>query len=122
MGATFGYARVSTREQATTNQRLETERAWYTIQDGFWFADAGVGGAMVALERPQFRHLLDRIRSGEALVVAKLDRLGRHALDVGKTVRMLAKRQIEVVVLQPGKLELAPPAGKMMLTILAAVA
>ena len=122
MSATFGYARVSTHEQDITNQRLEIERAGYAIQDGFWFADTGVSGATKAAERPQFKMLLDRIRPGETLVVSKLDRLGRDALDVGQTVKMLAERQIEVVVLQLGKMDLASPAGKMMLTMLAAVA
>jgi len=122
MSAVFGYARVSTHEQDIANQRLEIERAGYVIQDAFWFADTGVSGSTEAAERPQFKVLLDRIRRGETVVVSKLDRLGRDALDVGQTVKMLAERQIEVVVLQLGKLDLASPAGKMMLTMLAAVA
>jgi putative DNA-invertase from lambdoid prophage Rac len=122
MNAIFGYARVSTHEQDIANQRLEIERAGYMIEDAFWFADTGVSGSIKAAERPQFEVLLDRIRPGETLVVSKLDRLGRDALDVGQTVKMLAEREIEVVVLQLGKLDLASPAGKMMLTMLAAVA
>jgi putative DNA-invertase from lambdoid prophage Rac len=54
--------------------------------------------------------------------VSKLDRLGRDAQDVGATVKLLAGRKISVIVLQLGKLDLASPAGKMMLTMLAAVA
>lgn len=54
--------------------------------------------------------------------VAKLDRLGRDAQDVGTTVKLLAKRKVVVIVLQLGTLDLASPAGKMMLTMLAAVA
>jgi putative DNA-invertase from lambdoid prophage Rac len=56
------------------------------------------------------------------LVVSKLDRLGRDAQDVGTTVKLLAVRKISVIVLQLGKLDLASAAGKMMLTMLAAVA
>ena len=55
-------------------------------------------------------------------MVAKLDRLGRDAQDVGATVKLLASRKISVIVLQLGKLDLTSPAGKMMLTMLAAVA
>jgi DNA invertase Pin-like site-specific DNA recombinase len=44
------------------------------------------------------------------------------AQDVGATVKLLAARRISVIVLQLGKLDLASPAGKMMLTMLAAVA
>lgn len=54
--------------------------------------------------------------------MAKLDRLGRDAQDVGATVKMLASRKIAVIVLQLGKLDLTSTAGKMMLTMLAAVA
>ena len=77
---------------------------------------------MPASERPQFRILLDKIRDRETLVVSKLDRLGRYAQDVGATIRALSARGIEVVVLQLGKLDLASAAGKLMLTMLAAVA
>jgi DNA invertase Pin-like site-specific DNA recombinase len=66
--------------------------------------------------------MLGQIRDGETLVVTKLDRLGRDAQDVGATIRMLAARRIEVIVLQLGKLDITSPAGKLMLTMLAAVA
>ena len=66
--------------------------------------------------------MLGQIRDGETLVVSKLDRLGRDAQDVGATIRMLAARHVEIIVLQLGKLDLASAAGKLMLTMLAAVA
>ncbi len=118
--AIFGYARVSTKDQTTDNQKLEIEQAGYKID--YWFNDDGVSGKMHASQRPQFKMLLVKIRDGETLVVSKLDRLGRDAQDVGSTIKNLAKRKIEVIVLQLGKLDLASPAGKMMLTMLAAVA
>jgi DNA invertase Pin-like site-specific DNA recombinase len=116
----FGYGRVSTVTQCTTNQRLEIESAGFKLD--FWFEDAGVSGKTSALQRPQFARLLDKIRDGETIVVSKLDRLGRDAIDVLQTVRMLAERGIEVIVLQLGKVDLASPAGKLLLTMLAAVA
>ena len=54
--ATFGYGRVSTQDQTTDNQRLEIERAGYSID--YWFADEGVSGAVLAAQRPQFRDML----------------------------------------------------------------
>jgi DNA invertase Pin-like site-specific DNA recombinase len=45
---------------------------------------------MPALQRPQFAKMLGQIRDRETLVVAKLDRLGRDAQDVGATIKMLA--------------------------------
>jgi len=105
--------------QSTENQRQEIERAG--CQVSYWFADEGVSGKVAASQRSQFAKLLGQIRDGETLVVSKLDRLGRDALDVGATIKVLAARKIEVIVLQLGKLDLASPAGKMMLTMLAAV-
>lgn len=118
--ATIGYTRVSTKEQTVKNQRREIEAAGY--QAALWFADEGVSGKVPALQRPQFAKMLEGIRDGETLVVTKLDRLGRDAQDVGATIKMLAARGIEVVVLQLGKLDLTSAAGKLMLTMLAAVA
>jgi putative DNA-invertase from lambdoid prophage Rac len=118
--ATFGYGRVSTREQTTENQRLELEQAGYKLD--YWFADQGVSGKVPACARPQFGTLLEKMRDGETLVVTKLDRLGRDAIDVGGTVRALAARSIKVVVLQLGNTDLTSPAGKLMLTMLSAVA
>lgn len=118
--AFFGYGRVSTKEQQSENQRLELERAGYDV--AYWFADEGVSGKVPALQRAQFRVLLDKIRDGETLVVSKLDRLGRDAQDIGATIKMLAARRVEVIVLQLGKLDLTSSAGKLMLTMLAALA
>ena len=68
----------------------------------FWFGDE-ISGKVTATQRPQLCELLDKIRDGERLVVAKLDRLGRDAMDIGATIKLLAARRIEVVVLQLGK-------------------
>jgi len=118
--AIFGYGRVSTKDQTTENQRREIESAGYSI--AYWYADEGVSGKVSASQRPQFAKMLGQIRDGETLVVSKLDRLGRDAQDVGAMIKALAARRIEVVVLQLGKLDLTSAAGKLMLTMLAAVA
>jgi DNA invertase Pin-like site-specific DNA recombinase len=117
--ATFAYGRVSTAEQSADNQKLEIEAAGHVVD--YWFADT-ISGKTSASQRPEFAALLGQIRNGETLVVAKLDRLGRDAQDVGATVKLLANRKISVIVLQLGKLDLTSPAGKLMLTMLAAVA
>lgn len=118
--ATFGYGRVSTINQNTDNQKLELEKAGYQIN--YWFEDTGISGKTSANQRPQFIALLEKIRDGETLVVSKLDRLGRDAIDVLQTVKQLSKRNIKVIVHQIGSTDLSSPAGKMLLTMLAAVA
>ena len=118
----FGYGRVSTGQQTTTNQRLELQQAGYEIEDGFWFADEGISGKVSADQRPAFKTMLGQIRKGETLVVSKLDRLGRDAIDVLQTIRTLSDRGIKVIVLQLGSTDLTSPAGKLLLSMLAAVA
>ncbi|MES2365735.1 MAG: recombinase family protein [Pseudomonadota bacterium] len=120
--AVFGYGRVSTIQQTTENQRLELERAGYQIDPDYWFADEGISGKIAASQRPAFKRMLGMIRKGETLVVAKLDRLGRDAIDVLQTVRLFGERGIKVIVLQLGDTDLTSSGGKLLLTMLAAVA
>ena len=120
--AIFGYGRVSTGTQTTDNQRLELEQAGYQIEPDLWFADEGISGKVAASQRPAFKAMLGQIRKGETLVVSKLDRLGRDAIDVLQTVRQLGERGIRVVVLQLGNTDLTAPAGNLLLSMLAAVA
>jgi len=117
--ATFGYGRVSTSSQDSENQRLELTNAGWTID--YWFADT-ISGKSASSQRPAFKELLTKIRDGETLLVAKLDRLGRDAIDVLQTVRDLGSRNIKVVVHQLGSTDLTSPAGKLLLSMLAAVA
>ena len=117
--AIFGYGRVSTTEQTTDNQRLEIERAGYAVE--YWYSDT-VSGKAHAAQRTQFGTLLGKLRARDTIVVSKLDRLGRDAPDVLSTIKSLSTLGVEVVVLQLGKLDLASTPGKLMLTMLAAVA
>ena len=117
--AIFGYGRVSTSQQDTENQRLELEQAGWTFD--FWFTDV-VSGKVPALQRKAFSEMLCKIRDGETLVVAKLDRLGRDAIDVLQTVRAMAERNIKVIVHQLGTTDLSSAAGKLLLSMLSAVA
>jgi len=118
--AVFGYGRVSTTLQNTINQKLELEQAGFNLD--FWFSDTGISGKTCASQRPEFARLLEKIRDGETLVVSKLDRLGRDSIDVLQTVRMLSDRQIKVIVHQLGQTDLTSAAGKLLLTMLSAVA
>lgn len=117
--AIFGYVRVSTREQTIDNQKLEIGKSGYQVD--YWHEDT-TSGKTCACMRPGFSKLLEHIRDGETLVVSKLDRLGRDAIDVSTTLRNLAARNIKVIVLQVGDVDLSSPAGKLMVAMLAAMA
>jgi putative DNA-invertase from lambdoid prophage Rac len=117
--AVFFYGRVSTGQQTVENQKLEVASSGFNID--YWFEDV-ISGKTPANQRPQFSLLLEKIRDGETLLVSRLDRLGRDAIDVLQTVRNLSKRNIQVIVLQLGKTDLTSAAGKLLLTMLSAVA
>lgn len=121
MTATFAYLRVSKDDDVmtTANQRLELEQAGYRID--FWHEDT-ISGCTHAMSRPGFAAMLGKMREGETLIVSKLDRLGRDAIDVMATVRMLATRHIRVMVHSLGGVDLASPTGKLLVTMLSAVA
>jgi putative DNA-invertase from lambdoid prophage Rac len=56
------------------------------------------------------------------LVVSKIDRLGRDALDIQKTVRQLKQMGVRVQAVQLGGTDLTSSAGKMLLAMLCAFA
>lgn len=119
---TFIYARVSTSGQTTDNQLLEMEQAGYA---GDAVYTDTISGKVPALDRPEFAKLMDtiaRTKKPKRLIVTKLDRLGRDAVDILGTVRSLEATGCAVRVLQLGDLDLTSSAGKLVLSTLAAVA
>lgn len=117
----FAYARVSTVDQVTENQREQIARAGYTIRPKF-FIEEQVSGSVPAAQRPGFQRLLERMDEGDTLVVTKLDRIGRDSIDVQQTVERFQREGIRLVVLQLGNLDLTSSAGALMVKMLAAVA
>lgn len=117
----FAYARVSTVEQVTENQREQIARAGYAIRPKFLIEER-VSGSVPASQRPGFQKLLERMDEGDTLVVTKLDRIGRDSIDVQQTVERFQCEGIRLVVLQLGNLDLTSSAGALMVKMLAAVA
>lgn len=121
MSRTFAYLRVSTSDQTTGNQVREIEAAGFSIQPQR-IVEETISGSVAAMERPQFARLVDRLESGDVLLVTKLDRLGRNAMDVRASVERLAGVGVRVHCLALGGVDLASPAGKMTMGVIAAVA
>ncbi len=121
MARTFAYCRVSTADQTTQNQLQEIAAAGFTVEPKR-VVEETVSGSVAAMERKGFTRLLDRMESGDVLIVTKLDRLGRNAMDVRATVELLAGDGIRVHCLALGGVDLTSPAGKMTMGVIAAVA
>jgi putative DNA-invertase from lambdoid prophage Rac len=121
MSRVFAYCRVSTLEQTTENQRREIETAGFAVKSQR-LIEEHISGSVAASERPGFSKLLDRMENGDVLIVTKLDRLGRNAMDIRKTVEQLATSDIRVHCLALGGVDLTSPAGKMTMQVISAVA
>jgi len=121
MSRVFAYCRVSTLEQTTENQRREIEAAGFAVRPQRLIEEQ-ISGSVAASKRPGFSRLLDRMENGDVLIVTKLDRLGRDAMDVRKTVEQLATSDIRVHCLALGGVDLTSPAGKMTMQVISAVA
>ena len=121
MSRSFIYARVSTTDQNTENQIREIEAAGFAI-DKRRIVTESISGSVAASERPGFSKLLDRLEDGDVLIVTKLDRLGRNAMDVRATVERLAAMGVRVHCLALGGVDLTSAAGKMTMGVLNTVA
>lgn len=121
MSRTFAYCRVSTAEQTTENQRIEIQGLPFQV-DQRRIVMESISGSVPAMERPGFRDLMKRLEGGDVLVVTKLDRLGRNAVDVRATVDMLASLGVKVHCMALGGADLTSPAGKLTMGVIAAVA
>ncbi|RQO51612.1 resolvase [Variovorax sp. KBW07] len=121
MSRVFAYCRVSTADQTTDNQVKEIGAAGFNVIASRTIAET-VSGSVAAAERAGFCQLLNKLEDGDVLVVTKLDRLGRNAMDVRATVEGLSGMGVRVHCLALGGVDLTSPAGKMTMGVIAAVA
>lgn len=121
MSRVFAYCRVSTVDQNTTNQLMEIAAAGFAIEPHRAIEEV-ISGSVEARQRTGWNKLIERLESGDVLVVTKLDRLGRNAMDVRSSVEELASRGIRIHCLALGGVDLTSPAGKMTMQVISAVA
>ena len=113
--ALIGYARVSTSEQDTSTQQAKLRDAGCTVIR----AEKASGKAREG--RSELEAIMTFIRSGNSLVVVKLDRLGRSTRDVLNLVHELEQKGASLKVLEPA-VDTGGPMGRMILTVLGMVA
>ncbi len=77
---------------------------------------------MAIAQREGFSNLLGRMEKGDVLIVTKLDRLGRDAIDVSTTAAKLEDIGIRVHCLALGGVDLTSSAGKLTINVINAVA
>jgi len=109
-----GYARVSTRDQTPQVQIAALQAAGCERV----FTEKASGANR---DRPELKAALDYIRSGDTLVVWKLDRLARSVRQLVETAENLAKRQIGLKVLTQ-QIDTTSSGGRLVFHVFAAVA
>lgn len=111
----IAYYRVSTGDQSIESQRQALGGTFDRE-----FTDEGVSGSTLAAQRPGFAELLSYIRAGDTLYLYAIDRLGRDALDVQATVRLLLEKSVTLDVRGLGPI--GRGVGELIIAVLAQIA
>ena len=115
----YGYARVSTAGQSINGNSLEDQtKALESYGCQKIVTEAFTGKTM---ERPAFSALFQKLQAGDTLVVSKLDRFARTAIEGVSTVRELFERGVRVHILNMGLVE-NTLTGNLILTVMLAFA
>ena len=115
----YGYARVSTIGQFRDGNSLESQIAALEKYGCQEIVDEACSGK--TMDRPKFQKLLCRLQEGDTLVVYKLDRFARTAIEGVETVRNLFERGVRVHILNMGLIE-NTLTGNLILTVMLAFA
>ena len=112
----YGYARVSTLKQDLTEQIDEIKSKG--VSQNNIFAEKITG---TKSNRPQWLKLMNVVKSGDEIIVTKLDRLGRSLQIILKEIDQLTAKKVTVTV---GNMtfDRSTPQGKLMLNIMGSFA
>ena len=110
----FGYARVST-EQQLTDRQMDALREYGCDE----ILEEKISGTKA--ERPQLNRLLEKLRSGDTVVVYELKRLGRNTRQLLDLVESFSQKGIEFVSLTE-QIDTTTPMGRFVFTTWCALA
>ena len=95
MGSTYGYVRVSTREQNEDRQMIAMGEIQVPEKNIFMDKLSGKD-----FERPMYRKLLKKLKPDDLLYIKSIDRLGRNYEEILEQWRILTKeKKVDVVVI-----------------------
>lgn len=119
--AIYAYTRVSKADNeigTTDNQIINIESQ---LKIDKVYSDVNISGSMPFQKRPEAQKLVSALKSGDIVVIAKLDRGFRDTADCLSTVKWFQQKNITLKVLDIA-LDVSTPIGEMILTIMASVA
>lgn len=128
----IGYARVSSQDQidGTSLEVQKKQIEAYAILKGIELveilSETGISGGKSIAHRPEGARLTASVEAGtiQAVVVVKLDRAFRNTVDCLQTVESWEKNGVWLHIIDLGgnAIDTGSPAGRFMLTVLAAAA
>src|SRR5258707_6454090 len=113
--ATFGYARVSTRDQDLAGQDAELQASGC----GIIFKEKASGART---DRPELAKVIRRLAASDVLVWTRLDRLARATRDLLNILDAVAKADTGFKSLNDAWADTTTPHGRLMLTALGGLA
>jgi putative DNA-invertase from lambdoid prophage Rac len=125
----YGYARVSTAEQAENGESLGTQQRTlegYAMMLGLKlykvFVERGASGSKPLQDRREGKRLLDTLQHGDVVLTPKLDRMFRDARDALNVLDRLKKQGVSLHMIDLGGDVTGNGISKLVFTILSAVA
>jgi DNA invertase Pin-like site-specific DNA recombinase len=86
MGKVYGYARVSSTDQNEDRQLIALSEVEVADENIFMDKQSGKD-----FERPQYKRMIKKLRSGDLLYILSIDRLGRNYEEIQRQWRVLTK-------------------------------
>ena len=115
----YAYARVSTRKQSRDGNGLDEQIAKLQAVGFDELVVEEFTGTTT--KRPCLDALIERLQSGDTLIVTKLDRFARTAVEGGAIVKELHERGVTIHIMNMGVAD-NTPMGRLMVTMLLAFA
>lgn len=112
--ANVAYVRVSTKEQNEERQIENLKK--YNIDR--WFTEKVSGKDT---NRPQLQEMLKYVREGDTVYIHDFSRLARNTADLLKLVECLNSKGVKLISTKEN-LDTSTPTGKLMLTMIGAIA
>ncbi len=92
---TYGYIRVSSRDQSEDRQLIALKEAGVSEQNIYLDKQSGKD-----FNRPQYKQLLQKLKKNDLLYIKSIDRIGRNYEEILQQWRTLTKQKgIDIVVL-----------------------